>query len=129
MHKIYQLISYFLIPIILINLYFRIINKKEDKNSDELKSVISEFYQQQLDGELTGEDYHNFYKNMARYIVIEKPTFLSNLYFFITYQVNYMYVRYFMWNFVGRQDDVQGNFDILHGNYMQLPFRLEKKSS
>ena len=55
---------------------------------------------------------------MERYIVIEKPTFLSNLYFFITYQVNYMYVRYFMWNFVGRQDDVQGNYDILHGNWL-----------
>ena len=90
----------------------------EYKNSNELKSVVSEFYQQQLDGELTGEDYHNFYKSMARYIVIEKPSFLSNLYFFITYQVNYMYVRYFMWNFVGRQDDVQGNFDVLHGNWL-----------
>ena len=51
----------------------------EYKNSDELKSVLSEFYQQQLDGELTGEDYHNFYKNMARYIVIEKPSFLSHM--------------------------------------------------
>ena len=29
-----------------------------------------------------------------------------------------MYVRYFMWNFVGRQDDVQGNFDVLHGNWL-----------
>ncbi|MDR0907445.1 MAG: DUF2723 domain-containing protein [Rikenellaceae bacterium] len=46
------------------------------------------------------------------------PTFGENLQYFFGYQLNYMYWRYFMWNFVGRQDDIQGTGDILHGNWL-----------
>ncbi len=46
-----------------------------------------------------------------------KPTFLENIYFMIDYQFGYMYARYFMWNFVGRQDDIQGHLDN-HGNWL-----------
>ncbi len=47
-----------------------------------------------------------------------KPTFLENLQFFIDYQLNYMYWRYFMWNFAGRQNDIQGSGEITHGNWI-----------
>ena len=47
-----------------------------------------------------------------------KPTFSENLTFFLTYQINWMYWRYFMWNFSGRQNDIQGNGDILNGNWI-----------
>jgi tetratricopeptide (TPR) repeat protein len=47
-----------------------------------------------------------------------KPTFAENLRFFITYQVGHMYMRYFMWNFVGRQNDVQGHGSFIHGNWI-----------
>ena len=47
-----------------------------------------------------------------------KPTFTENLTFFLTYQINWMYWRYFMWNFSGRQNDIQGNGDILNGNWI-----------
>ena len=47
-----------------------------------------------------------------------KPTFSENLTFFFSYQINWMYWRYFMWNFVGRQNDIQGNGDILNGNWI-----------
>ena len=46
------------------------------------------------------------------------PTFGENLRFFFRYQVGFMYVRYFMWNFVGRQDDVQSHGGNLHGNWV-----------
>ncbi|HNY08586.1 MAG TPA: DUF2723 domain-containing protein [Tenuifilaceae bacterium] len=46
------------------------------------------------------------------------PTFGENLLFFFRYQVGHMYMRYFMWNFVGRQDDVQSNGGIEHGNWI-----------
>ncbi len=46
-----------------------------------------------------------------------RPTFVENLKFMFDYQFGYMYGRYFMWNFVGRQDDVQGNLDN-HGNWI-----------
>ena len=46
------------------------------------------------------------------------PTFPENLRFFFRYQVGYMYLRYFMWNFAGRQNDIQGNGNDLHGNWI-----------
>ncbi|MCD6111767.1 MAG: DUF2723 domain-containing protein [Bacteroidales bacterium] len=50
--------------------------------------------------------------------IIYKPTFLENLNFFFSYQLNYMYFRYFMWNFAGRQNDIQGFGDNLDGNWI-----------
>ncbi len=47
-----------------------------------------------------------------------KPTFGENLKFFFQYQIGFMYVRYFMWNFSGRQNDIQGNGGILKGNWI-----------
>jgi len=46
------------------------------------------------------------------------PSFGENLRFFFRYQTGYMYWRYFMWNFSGRQNDFQGNGNILHGNWI-----------
>ncbi|MFN8257524.1 MAG: DUF2723 domain-containing protein [Bacteroidales bacterium] len=51
------------------------------------------------------------------------PTFGENLAFFFKYQVGHMYLRYFMWNFAGRQNDIQGNGEINHGNWISgIPF-------
>ncbi|MDR1223363.1 MAG: DUF2723 domain-containing protein [Tannerella sp.] len=47
-----------------------------------------------------------------------KPTFGENLRYFFTYQLNFMYWRYFMWNFSGRQNDIQGHGNIMHGNWI-----------
>ena len=47
-----------------------------------------------------------------------RPTFMQNLKFFIGYQCNHMYWRYFMWNFVGRQNDIQGHGEIENGNWL-----------
>ena len=47
-----------------------------------------------------------------------KPTMMENLRFFVDYQLNYMYWRYFMWNFAGRQNDLQGMGEITHGNWV-----------
>lgn len=51
------------------------------------------------------------------------PTFRENLSFFLKYQFGYMYVRYFMWNFAGRQNDIQGTGNLLNGNWQSgIPF-------
>lgn len=50
--------------------------------------------------------------------VITVPTFGENLRYFINYQLNFMYLRYFMWNFVGRQSDVQSTGEITDGNWL-----------
>lgn len=49
---------------------------------------------------------------------INKPTLGENIQFFLTYQIGWMYGRYFMWNFAGRQNDVQGHGDIIDGNWI-----------
>jgi len=70
------------------------------------------------------------YKEWASIRDDRKPTFAENWGFFLNYQVNYMYWRYFMWNFAGRQNDKQGDGidfygdkDMLNGNwYSGIPF-------
>ncbi len=62
-------------------------------------------------GDRTGKDF------------IKVPTFGDNMKFFIRYQVNHMYWRYFLWNFVGRQNDIQGNGEVEYGNWVTgIPF-------
>lgn len=58
------------------------------------------------------------YDQAGEITMIKVPTQWDNLKFFITYQVNFMYWRYFMWNFVGRQNDIQGQGEIEHGNWI-----------
>ena len=56
--------------------------------------------------------------NAASHEMKMKPTMMENLRFFVDYQLNYMYWRYFMWNFAGRQNDLQGMGEITHGNWI-----------
>ncbi len=52
-----------------------------------------------------------------------KPTFGENIKFLVSYQLGYMYFRYFMWNFVGRQNDIQGQGELANGNWISgIPF-------
>ena len=67
-------------------------------------------------GEVKG---HIVQANIAgRQMDIKMPTMGENLYFFMSYQMNFMYWRYFMWNFAGRQNDIQGNGELEHGNWL-----------
>jgi len=50
--------------------------------------------------------------------ILYKPTFGENLRFFISYQINHMFIRYFMWNFVGRQNNIESQGEIDHGNWI-----------
>ena len=50
--------------------------------------------------------------------VLYRPTFGENLKFFFTYQFNFMYVRYFLWNFAGRQNNIESQGEIHHGNWI-----------
>lgn len=50
--------------------------------------------------------------------VVYKPTFAENMRFFFRYQLNFMYWRYFMWNFSGRQNDIQGSGEVSNGNWI-----------
>ena len=54
----------------------------------------------------------------GEHVMVKMPTQWENLKFFFNYQLNFMYWRYFMWNFAGRQNDIQGNGEIEHGNWI-----------
>ncbi|GHU54269.1 membrane protein [Bacteroidia bacterium] len=58
------------------------------------------------------------YDRLGEKVTVVKPTFAENLRYFFNYQLNYMYWRYFMWNFSGRQNDIQGQGDPLNGNWI-----------
>ncbi len=58
------------------------------------------------------------YDKCGNMIMVNMPTQWENIKFFFSYQLNYMYWRYFMWNFAGRQNDIQGSGEIEHGNWI-----------
>lgn len=64
------------------------------------------------------DEYEDFLKTYGDYLTIEKPSFSDNMKFMFEYQFGYMYFRYLMWNFVGRQNDIQGNYESLDGNWL-----------
>ena len=63
------------------------------------------------------------YDRCGEQMTVKVPTQLENIRFFLSYQCNFMYWRYFMWNFAGRQNDIQGNGELEHGNWLTgIPF-------
>ena len=58
------------------------------------------------------------YDRCGEPVQVKMPTQLENIRFFLSYQCNFMYWRYFMWNFAGRQNDLQGNGELEHGNWI-----------
>ena len=63
------------------------------------------------------------YDECGNMIMVNMPTQWDNIKFFFRYQLNFMYWRYFMWNFAGRQNDIQGSGELEHGNWITgIPF-------
>ena len=58
------------------------------------------------------------YDRCGENIMVKVPSQVDNIRFFLSYQCNFMYWRYFMWNFAGRQNDIQGNGEPEHGNWI-----------
>ena len=58
------------------------------------------------------------YDRCGESIMVKMPSQFDNIRFFLSYQCNFMYWRYFMWNFAGRQNDIQGNGEPEHGNWI-----------
>ena len=67
-------------------------------------------------GEISGRE--EMYDRCGEMVSVKVPSQFENLRFFISYQCNFMYWRYFMWNFAGRQNDLQGNGELEHGNWI-----------
>ena len=92
--------------------------KPEHQDEKELLAAVTQFRRNYASGQLDNDDYNKFLRSFGDYLDIEKPSFGSNLRYLFEYQMGYMYWRYFMWNFVGRQDDNQGKYTDLEGNWI-----------
>lgn len=90
----------------------------EYAHEKELVQIIAEFRKAFNQREIDLDGYHKFLKSYGEYLIIEKPAMSDNLGFMFEYQFGYMYWRYLMWNFAGRQNDNQGKYDNLDGNWM-----------
>ncbi|MCF4100208.1 DUF2723 domain-containing protein [Gillisia sp. M10.2A] len=92
--------------------------KPEYQGEEELLQAIAEFRKNYAMGRLDSSDYNSFLTQFSQYIDVEKPSFTDNIAYLFEYQIGYMYWRYFMWNFVGRQNDIQGELTDLNGNWL-----------
>lgn len=78
-------------------------------------------YGYQMWGDITGHTKTIYENGQPRTVTV--PTFAENLKYFFNYQINFMYWRYFLWNFSGRQNDLQGNGELTRGNWCTgIPF-------
>ncbi|MBJ7882192.1 glycosyltransferase family 117 protein [Gelidibacter salicanalis] len=92
--------------------------KPEYQMEDQVRKIVADFKQNVREGNVDYSGYHKFLKQFGQYLNIEKPSLVQNIGYMIEYQFGYMYWRYFMWNFVGRQNDIQGKYDDLNGNWI-----------
>lgn len=97
-------------------LEFRI--NPEYSHEDELVAIVTEFRKSFAAGDIDLKGYDKFLKTYGDYLIIDKPSFSTNIKFMVQYQFGYMYMRYLLWNFVGRQNDEQGKYEDLKGNWL-----------
>jgi len=96
--------------------------KPEYSGKKDLRKIVAKFNNDVQTGSIDAEQQLDFIKKFEKYITVKKPTAIENFSFMFQYQLGYMYVRYLLWNFVGKQDDLQGKLD-MHGNWISgIPF-------
>ena len=104
--------------------YVEIGREEEYVYEDELNMLFPRMYSEKPNHisaykEWSGFKGHNVTVNTPQGAkTVKNPTFGENLRFFLDYQLNYMYWRYFLWNFVGRQNDMQGHGEVDKGNWI-----------
>ena len=92
--------------------------KDEYTDAKELTDIVAQFREAFAQKKIDSEGYVEFLKVYGEYLNVEKPSFWSNISFMVEYQFGYMYGRYLLWNFVGKQNDNQGKYDNQDGNWL-----------
>ena len=97
--------------------------KPEYRGEQELVAMVNDLKLRFENGEVETSEYVQYLSELEPYIDVEKPDYIDNITFMLDFQMGYMYWRYFMWNFVGKQDDIQGKKNDLNGNWISgIPF-------
>ncbi|MXS70768.1 DUF2723 domain-containing protein [Flavobacteriaceae bacterium W22] len=85
-------------------------------DSPEAQEIFSELKAKYNDGDITAADYLKV--RPYNLIKVQKPSLMQNMDYFITFQNGYYFLRYLLWNFAGRQNDLEGSTDDLRGNWI-----------
>ena len=100
------------------------VSKRKEQYVYELNTLFPRMYSQDPRHIEAYKDWSDFKGKRVRVPTTQgaktvlAPTFGENLKYFFSYQVNFMYWRYFMWNFSGRQNDIQGHGEVSNGNWI-----------
>ncbi len=80
-------------------------------SNDELQKAVTQIKTGYANGEIDAEQYISFLRQFSEYLEVQPPSIWQNIKYMVQFQFGYMYGRYFMWNFVGKQDDLQGRYN------------------
>ena len=91
--------------------YFGPLDFKMKQPSEELRKAVEQVKTGFANGEIDAEQYISFIRRFDDYLEVEPPSVWDNVKYMVEFQFGYMYWRYFMWNFTGKQNDVQGRYN------------------
>ena len=91
--------------------YYGALDIKMKRPSAELREAIIQVKEGYANGDIDAEQYISFINRFSDFIEVQPPTLWQNIVYMIDFQFGYMYWRYFMWNFTGKQDDIQGRYN------------------
>ncbi len=97
--------------------YFGPLDFKMKQSSEELRKAVDQVKTGFANGEIDAEQYISFLKRFGEYLEVQPPSLWQNIKYMFEFQFGYMYWRYFMWNYVGKQNDVQGRYND-NGNWL-----------
>ncbi|MFO7702551.1 MAG: DUF2723 domain-containing protein [Psychroflexus maritimus] len=90
----------------------------EYADNPEILGMLNDLEQRLRQGAVDYQEYIGYLKELSPYVEVKKPGYASNLNYLLDFQIGYMYWRYFFWNYIGKQDDIQGKKNDLHGNWI-----------
>ncbi|HET8737911.1 MAG TPA: DUF2723 domain-containing protein [Pricia sp.] len=91
--------------------YFGPLDFTMTQSNDELRQAVKQIKDGYAKGEIDAEQYISFLRRFGEYLEVEPPSLWQNIQYMFQFQFGYMYWRYFMWNFVGKTNDVQGRYN------------------
>ncbi|MCJ7466839.1 MAG: DUF2723 domain-containing protein, partial [Maribacter sp.] len=97
--------------------YFGPLDFKMKQSNEELRKAVDQVKTGFANGEIDAEQYISFLKRFGEYLEVQPPSVWQNIKYMFEFQFGYMYWRYFMWNYVGKQNDVQGRYND-NGNWL-----------
>ena len=91
--------------------YFGPLEFSLKSNNDELRQAAQQVRAGVESGEIEADQYISFLRRFGEFLEVHPPSLWQNVQYMLSFQFGYMYWRYFMWNFSGKQDDMQGRYN------------------